>query len=141
MTAINEKEPAGASVPQPRKNLRGVQRALSSSIPAVALLTGGDDKPYVVGLTEALAADDVSMDIVGSDDLVCDQLLNNPQVNFLNLRGDQNHNASFAKKILRVGLSLRAASLVNANPCIVEPDQRRQWPPHTAVRSARVQRP
>ncbi len=100
MTAIKEEEvtSAGASVPQIRENIRGAHRRLSS----VALLTGGDDKPYVVGLTEALTASGVSMDLIGSDDLLCDQLLNNPQVNFLNLRGDQNPNVRFTKKLFRV---------------------------------------
>jgi D-inositol-3-phosphate glycosyltransferase len=104
MTAIKEKEATSrsASVPQPRECGRGVTRALSSAIPTVALLTGGDDKPYVVGLAEALTTSGISIDLIGSDDLLCDQLLNNPQINFLNLRGNQRHDASFAKKVLRI---------------------------------------
>src|ERR1700694_5751884 len=38
---------------------------------AVALLTGGDDKPYVYGLTIALLSHGAAMDMIGSDELDC----------------------------------------------------------------------
>ena len=68
----------------------------------VALLTGGDDRPYVLGLVEALTSVGVTFDVIGSDDLTLPELLNNRLVNFINLRGNQCPNASFAKKALRV---------------------------------------
>lgn len=73
-----------------------------SLIPRVALLTGGGDKPYVLGLTEALTNSGLSMDLIGSDNLLCGQLLNNPEVHFRNLRGEQRIDVSFAKKTKRV---------------------------------------
>jgi len=71
-------------------------------LPGVALLTGGGDKPYVLGITEALTENGVLLDLIGSNDLLCPQLLNNQKVTFLNLRGDVSGGASFAKKTLRV---------------------------------------
>jgi glycosyltransferase involved in cell wall biosynthesis len=68
----------------------------------VALLTGGGDKPYALGLAAALTSHDVSLDFIGSDDLNAPELLNNPRVNFLNLRGDQRPEATTVAKMLRV---------------------------------------
>ena len=75
---------------------------LRSPIPKVALLTGGDDKPYVLGLGEALTSEGVSIDVIGSDNLSVPELLTNSQIRFLNLRGDQSPEASFPVKIARV---------------------------------------
>ena len=68
----------------------------------VALLTGGIDRPYVFGLSRALASRGVSMDVIGSDELDGPEMHVTPGLNFLNLRGDQTESASFAKKSLRV---------------------------------------
>jgi hypothetical protein len=68
----------------------------------VAVLTGGDDKPYVLGLVEALTSEGVSVDVIGSDDLAVPELLGNPRVNFLNLRGDQAPQAMLRRKIIRL---------------------------------------
>lgn len=68
----------------------------------VALLTGGIDKPYVLGLTNALTATGFMVDVVGSDDLEVAELLRNPRVNFLNLRGDQRPDAGLAAKVVRL---------------------------------------
>ena len=68
----------------------------------VALLTGGGDKPYAFGLATELMSKGVALDLVGSDDLDCPEFRDDPQVNFLNLRGDQRPDASFEKKVLRV---------------------------------------
>jgi len=68
----------------------------------IALLTGGDDKPYVLGLVEALTSAGVSIDVIGSNDLELPTLLNNSRVNFLNLRGDQRPEASPLAKAIRV---------------------------------------
>lgn len=68
----------------------------------VSLLTGGGDRPYALGLAGALAAQGVRLDFIGSDALVSSELLGTPQVNFLNLRGDQSPDVSFVKKVSRV---------------------------------------
>jgi glycosyltransferase involved in cell wall biosynthesis len=68
----------------------------------VALLTGGGDKPYALGMAGALIAQGAFLDFIGSDDVNGPHLHDNPRVNFLNLRGDQTPNASRLNKLLRV---------------------------------------
>jgi D-inositol-3-phosphate glycosyltransferase len=72
------------------------------SAPRIALLTGGGDKPYALGMAAALTSAGVSLDFIGSDDLSVPELLNNPHVKFLNLRGDQQTDTSLPAKALRV---------------------------------------
>jgi len=74
----------------------------STPVAHIALLTGGGDKPYALGMASALAAQDITMDFIGSDDLDTPELRHNPLLNFLNLRGDQNPRASALRKLLRV---------------------------------------
>ena len=83
---------------------RGSHGALRSqlSAPGVALLTGGGDKPYALGMAAALTSEGISVDFIGSDDLRVPELLTNPRVNFLNLRGNQRPDASPFSKALRV---------------------------------------
>jgi len=69
---------------------------------SVALLTGGGDKPYALGLANELAKTGIALDIIGSDDLDCLDFHERPRVNFLNLRGDQRPEAGLAAKIFRV---------------------------------------
>jgi glycosyltransferase involved in cell wall biosynthesis len=73
-----------------------------SGVGKVALLTGGGDKPYALGLAPALTSQGLLVDFIGSDDLKVPELLNNPRVNFLNLRGDQSPAAGPLAKALRV---------------------------------------
>jgi glycosyltransferase involved in cell wall biosynthesis len=90
------------------------QRALSSHTQTstlnpqpsckVALLTGGGDKPYALGLAAALTAEGISIDFIGSDDLDVPELRKNSRVRFLNLRGDQSSEAGLAAKVLRVAI-------------------------------------
>jgi glycosyltransferase involved in cell wall biosynthesis len=75
---------------------------LSPQSPHIALLTGGGDKPYALGLTTALTSAGVIVDFIGSDDHVVRELLANPQVNFFNLRGGQRPQVSRVTKVLRV---------------------------------------
>jgi glycosyltransferase involved in cell wall biosynthesis len=72
------------------------------SAPRIALLTGGGDKPYALGITAALTSAGIHVDFIGSDDLRVREALDNPRVNFLNLRGDQRPEASRMGKALRV---------------------------------------
>lgn len=69
---------------------------------SVSLLTGGSDRPYVYGLTNALSSIGVTVDLVGSDELDEPHLHSRPGVNFLNLRGDQRPNADLIAKIYRI---------------------------------------
>ena len=68
----------------------------------IALLTGGGDKPYALGMAAALTSEGISVDFIGSDDLGVPELLTNPRVNFLNLRGNQRPDASPFSKAKRV---------------------------------------
>jgi D-inositol-3-phosphate glycosyltransferase len=68
---------------------------------AVTLLTGGIDRPYVFGLTTALRSKGVSLDMIGSDELDCQEYRQNPGINFLNLQGSRAE-ASFVFKVFRV---------------------------------------
>lgn len=69
---------------------------------AVALLTGGGDKPYAFGLATELISKGAALDLIGSDDLDFPEFRGKPAVRFLNLRGDQSADASFARKVSRV---------------------------------------
>ena len=45
---------------------------------SIALLTGGGDKPYALGMAAALTSAGISVDFIGSDDLSVPELFNNP---------------------------------------------------------------
>src|SRR5438477_1743735 len=68
----------------------------------IALLTGGGDKPYALGMAAALTSEAISVELTGSDELSVPEVVTNPRVNFLNLRGDQRSEASPMAKVLRV---------------------------------------
>ncbi len=72
------------------------------SAPRIALLTGGGDKPYALGIAAALTSAGISIDFIGSDDLSVPEVVTNRRVNFLNLRGDQRPEANFLAKVRRV---------------------------------------
>jgi D-inositol-3-phosphate glycosyltransferase len=75
-----------------------------SSDTAVALLTGGADKPYAFGLATALISQGMVLDLIGGDDLDLPEFDGKPGVNFLNLRGNQRTEASFTAKARRVAM-------------------------------------
>jgi D-inositol-3-phosphate glycosyltransferase len=85
-----------SSVLRPPPSLGGPQTL------RVSLLTGGSDKPYALGLTEALTAEGLEIDFVGSDELAAPEVLTNPRVNFLNLRGDQSVHVGLVAKFARI---------------------------------------
>ena len=72
------------------------------AILVVALLTGGGDKPYALGMAAALSSVGIRVDFIGSDDLNVPEVVGNPRVNFLNLRGDQRSEASPIAKMRRI---------------------------------------
>jgi len=73
-----------------------------STTSRVSLLTGGGDKPYALGMAAALSSVGIGVDFIGSDDLNVPEVVSNPRVNFLNLRGDQRSEASPIAKMRRV---------------------------------------
>lgn len=84
---------------------RGSNAALRSALPTapmVALLTGGGDKPYALGIAEALTTAGLTIDFIGSDDLEVPVITDNQKITFLNLRGDQQSNAGWLTKATRV---------------------------------------
>ena len=68
----------------------------------VALLTGGADRPYAFGLALALASHGIKLEVVGNDELDCPELRSLPCLQFLNLRGNQDPDASLLTKAMRV---------------------------------------
>jgi D-inositol-3-phosphate glycosyltransferase len=80
----------------------GRQAVDPASLLHVALLTGGSDKPYALGIATALSSARVAVDFIGSDELDVAELHKLPQLRFLNLRGDQSQETSFRRKIARV---------------------------------------
>src|SRR5262249_51625098 len=69
---------------------------------AVALLTGGSDRPYVFGLATSLMSRGTVLDLIGSDELDCPEFHGRPEANFLKLRGSQRPEVSFLSKVCRV---------------------------------------
>jgi glycosyltransferase involved in cell wall biosynthesis len=67
----------------------------------VALLTGGSDRPYALGLLEALLKKGLLVDVVGSDEFLGAALLENPRVRFFNLRGNTSPTVSRLHKAER----------------------------------------
>lgn len=72
------------------------------NLPRISLLTGGSDRPYVIGITGCLAAAGISLDVIGSDELDLPEVRNHSAVRFLNLRGSLRGDVSFLRKSWRV---------------------------------------
>ncbi len=70
--------------------------------PKIALLTGGQDRHYAVGLATALASQGVALEVVGSDGIDCPEFRNSEGITFLNLRGDQSPSATPLAKARRL---------------------------------------
>lgn len=68
----------------------------------ISLLTGGDDRPYVYGLTSELLSKHISIDLIGSDLLDFPEFRDKPALRFLNLRGSFTSNVSLIGKVARV---------------------------------------
>jgi D-inositol-3-phosphate glycosyltransferase len=68
----------------------------------IALLTGGDDRPYALGMASALVGQGVGVDFIGSNKLDAPELHQTRLINFLNLRGDQSEDAPFHRKVVRI---------------------------------------
>lgn len=68
----------------------------------VALLTGGQDKHYALGLAMALLSKGACLDFIGSDEVDSPELHTTSKLNFLNLRGNQRRDVNLGKKVSRV---------------------------------------
>ena len=79
----------------------GVGRGALNPI-EVCLLTGGDDRPYALGMASALASRAINVDFIGSNKLDAPELHSTPRIAFLNLRGDQSEDAPFRRKFVRI---------------------------------------
>ena len=66
------------------------------------VLTGGFDKPYAYGLVMALAAQNIGVDVVGSDEVDCPEFHASNKIRFLNLQGNRSEEASLGAKMRRV---------------------------------------
>lgn len=70
----------------------------------IGLLTGGDDRPYALGMAGALISQGIYVDFIASDQLKSPELEQSPLLDFKNLRGNQSPNASFVAKAKRIAL-------------------------------------
>jgi glycosyltransferase involved in cell wall biosynthesis len=70
----------------------------------VALLTGGQDRHYALGLAMALIAKDVCLDVIGSDSVDGPEMHGAARLRYLNLHGS-NKKTSITRKILRTLVS------------------------------------
>lgn len=68
----------------------------------VALLTGGFDRPYVFGLSMALIAKGVHLDVIGGDAVDGPEMHTSPNLNFLNLRDNRRPAVNFRQRTVRV---------------------------------------
>jgi D-inositol-3-phosphate glycosyltransferase len=96
-----------AALKQSRASLtsdRAGERATVGSAASVrvCLLTGGDDRPYALGMASALVAQGIATDFIGSDKLDAPELHRSPLLIFLNLRGDQGEDAPLRRKFVRI---------------------------------------
>lgn len=83
-----------------KRNISG--SAARASGLEVALLTGGQDRPYAVGLAMALVAKDITLDLIGSDIVDSPEMHTTPRLRFLNLRSNQRRCAGPYEKVLKV---------------------------------------
>jgi D-inositol-3-phosphate glycosyltransferase len=69
---------------------------------AVALLTGGSDKPYAFGLATSLLSQGATIDLIGSSEIDCTEFHTNPNLTLFLLRGSLRRDAAFIDKALRI---------------------------------------
>ena len=77
---------------------------LDTKLPAadIAVLSGGRDKHYSLGLAAALRERGISFEFLGSDLIDGPELHDSPLITYRNLRGDQSDNAPAHQKVVRV---------------------------------------
>jgi D-inositol-3-phosphate glycosyltransferase len=72
-----------------------------ASEPDVALLTGGIDKHYSLGLSLALGSKGVNLDMIGNTEMDSPEIHRIPTLTFLNLYGNARQKSSLGRKLLR----------------------------------------
>lgn len=80
----------------------GIKRRARPDSPSaieIGLLTGCQDRPYAYGLTMALAAKRVEVEVIGGDEQDSAEFHTTPGVQFLNLRGSQKPSGGLAEKL------------------------------------------
>src|ERR1700722_5677661 len=89
------------SVAAPANDSDAKEREMSASAcnAAVALLTGGIDRPYAFGLSLALALKGVKLDVIANRELESPELLAQPTVAFVALHGDLRQAASLTRRL------------------------------------------
>lgn len=105
---VSDEDTSSAAGDSTRKyNSQSVDASEASAPIRVALLTGGCDKPYAIGLADSLAARDISLDIIGSDLIDSPELHSTSNIRFLNYRGDQRPASKGVKTIRLLKYYLR----------------------------------
>ncbi len=80
----------------------GDHKRLMEDHVAVALLSGGADRPYFFGLATSLMSKGAALDLIGNEELDYPEFHGRPGVNFLDLGGILRPEVSFARKLGRV---------------------------------------
>ena len=97
-----------ANPPVPEKNVGCADRAgilgdgAAARTSQVAILTGGGDRPYALGLAATLISLGIAFDFIASDELDHPELHRSPLVNLINLRKEMRSDVSAVRKVARV---------------------------------------
>ena len=89
------------AVPANETEAKKRESSASESDVAVALFTGGIDRPYAYGLSLALASKGVKLDVIGNRELESPEICAQPTVTFLALHGDLRQAASLTRRLLQ----------------------------------------
>jgi D-inositol-3-phosphate glycosyltransferase len=68
----------------------------------IALLTGGGEKHYQLGLLSGLLSVGLEVELVGNDAMAQHELIKSARVHFYNLRGSQDPDSPMAEKVIRI---------------------------------------
>ncbi|MBW2096151.1 MAG: glycosyltransferase family 4 protein [Deltaproteobacteria bacterium] len=68
----------------------------------ISLLTGGDDPNYAIPLASSLLSQDIVLDFIGNDGMVGEKIFEQNNAIYLNFRGNQDENAPFVGKVVRI---------------------------------------
>jgi D-inositol-3-phosphate glycosyltransferase len=79
-----------------------IRRVYGSDEMRIALLTAGKDQPYALGLLRALQGKPVHIEFIGNDAMAASEVVRTGHLDFYNLVGNQDAEASTSQKILRV---------------------------------------
>src|ERR1700722_14069586 len=80
----------------------GIAALSGTRFPQIAILTGGGDRPYALGLAATLISQGVAFDFIASDELDDPELRRSPLAHFFNLRKEMRSNVSAVRKVVRV---------------------------------------